>query len=55
VRIFLALILNFIRLCSKLSLNIEVLYKQIFDCSIIKVNTIVPLMLRLRGIDYSLF
>ncbi len=55
VRFFLAPILNFILFYSYLSLNIKVLYKNFFDCSIIKGNTIVQLILRLSGIDFSLF
>ncbi len=54
MRIFLALILKFVFFRSYLGRNIKVLGKNLFDWAIIGVDTIFPLSLRLRGIEFSL-
>jgi hypothetical protein len=47
-------ILNFVLFHSWFCLNIKVLQKHFFDWAIIGGDTIVPLVLRLRGIGFSL-
>ncbi len=48
-------LLNFVLFNSLLCLNMKVLPKNIFYLAIIKGDTIVPLILRFRRIDFSLY
>jgi hypothetical protein len=54
MRIFLAPILKFVLFRSQLAKNIKVLSKIFFDWASIGGDTIFPLSLRKRGIEFSL-